>query len=229
MNDVEVLDWKRDHPVLRHLVLGKLFVAEAMQLNVPLQSETLIEGTDGPLVVLHREGRSTHLVVGFDVLQSNWPLRVSFPIFLHNGLQYIAFGSDLSVRESFRPGATPKIPRPDLEKVIDGSADIRLITPSTPRTIPIPSTGDFALPSLDQVGLYRLDPVVPQHERIAVNLLDEVESNIQPMDAPPGDIGQVIASDAGRSQLQLWWWIIACVGVPLLLIEWWVYTRRVHA
>lgn len=229
MNDVEILDWKRDHPILRHLALGKLFVAEAMQLDVPLQSDILIEGTAGALVVLHREGRSTHLVVGFDVLQSNWPLRVSFPVFLHNSLQYIAFGSDLSVRESFRPGATPKIPRPDLEKVLDGAKDVRLITPKGPRTISVPPAGDFALPPMDGVGLYRLDPVVPQHERIAVNLLDDIESNIFPLNAPPGDIGQVAQSDAGRSQLQLWWWIVACMGIPLLLIEWWVYTRRVHA
>jgi hypothetical protein len=229
MSDIEILDWKRDHPVLRHLVLGKLFVAEAMQLSVPLQSDILIEGTAGSLVVLHREGRSTHLVVGFDVLQSNWPLRVSFPVFLHNSLQYIAFGSDLSIRESFRPGATPKIPRPDLEKVLDGAKAIRLVTPSGSRTIPVPAAGDFALPALDRVGLYRLDPVVPQHERIAVNLLDDIESNILPLEAPPGDIGQVAQADGGRSQLQLWWWIVACVGIPLLMVEWWVYTRRVHA
>ena len=229
MNDVEVLDWKRDHPILRHLALSKLFVAEAMQLDVPLQSDILIEGTAGALVVLHREGRSTHLVIGFDVLQSNWPLRVSFPIFLHNSLQYIAFGSDLSVREAFQPGATPKIPRPDLEKVVAGAKDIRLITPIGSRTIPLPATGDFALPPLDKVGLYRLDPIVPQHERLAVNLLDDIESNIEPIQAPPGDIGQVVAGNAGRSQLQLWWWILACLGIPLLMIEWWVYTRRVHS
>jgi hypothetical protein len=82
---------------------------------------------------------------------------------------------------------------------------------------------------LDLVGLYRFDPIVAQHERIAVNLLDDVESNIEPLSAAPGDIGQIVRTDAGRSQLQLWWWILAIIGVPLLMVEWWVYTRRVHA
>ena len=43
----------------------------------PGETEVLVEGFKGPLVLLHREGRSTHLVVTFDVGQSNWPLRWS--------------------------------------------------------------------------------------------------------------------------------------------------------
>ncbi|MBC7782636.1 MAG: VWA domain-containing protein [Burkholderiales bacterium] len=229
LTDVEILDWKRDHAMLRHLSLGKLFVAEALQLDVPLQSEILIEGTAGPLLVMHRENRSTHLVCAFDVLQSNWPLRVSFPLFLHNALQYVAIGADLNVRESFRPGATPKIPRTNLDRAVDGAREITLITSSGSRRLPIPAAGDFAVPSMNQVGLYRFDPIVPQYERLAVNLLDENESNTFPLEKSPGDIGQTVKSDGGRSPLQLWWWILACGGVPLLMIEWWVYTRRVHS
>ncbi|HEY0008195.1 MAG TPA: VWA domain-containing protein [Tepidisphaeraceae bacterium] len=229
LSDVEILDWKRENPILRHLSLNRLFVAEAMQLSVPLETETLIEGTAGPLLLLHRQGRQTHLVCAFDLLQSNWPLRVSFPLFLHNALQYIAVGTDLSVRESLAPGATPRISRASLDRVAEGAKEIGLITPSGPRTITVPTASDFALPPLDKVGLYRLNPIVPQYERLAVNLLDETESNTQPLEKPPGDIGQIVKADAGRSPLQLWWWIIACVGIPLLMIEWWVYTRRVHS
>jgi len=229
LQNVEVLDWKRDHPMLRDLALGKLFAAEAEKLDVPLAAETLIDGTTGPLVVLDREGRSTHLIVGFDVLQSNWPLRKSFPMFLYYALQYLSVGSDLSVHESFQPGATPKIPRPNLDRAAPGAKTITLVGPlgSTPLTIP--PTGDFALPSLQHVGLYRTDPVVPSYERVAVNLLDDNESNTLPMDKAPGDVGKVELVQGNRSPLQLWWWILACGGIPLLLIEWWVYTRRVHA
>lgn len=229
LSEVEVLDWKRDHPMLRHLALAKLFVAETLRLDVPLSAETLIEGTSGPLVVMNREGRTTHLVTGFDVLQSNWPLRVSFPLFLHNALQYLAIGSDMSVRESFKPGATPRLPRQNLDRVAEGAKSIELASPSGNRTVVIPPTGDFALPPLEQVGLYRTTPVIPQFERLAVNQLDENESNIQPMDKPPGEIGKIELVEGGKAQLHLWWWIVACVGIPLLLIEWWVYTRRVHA
>jgi hypothetical protein len=229
MTDVDILDWKRDHPILRHLVLGKLFVAEALRLDAPLQSETLIEGSQGPLLVLHKEGKSLHLVCAFDLLQSNWPLRKSFPLFMVNALQYIAVGADLTVREAFTPGATPRIPKTNLDRVAEGARDITLVTPTGTRRVSVPPTADFALPPLDKVGLYRLDPVVPQYERLAVNLLDENESNIFPLEKPPGDLGHIELAAGGKTQLHLWWWILACGGIPLLLIEWWVYTRRVHA
>jgi hypothetical protein len=48
-----------------------------------------------------------------------------------------------------------------------------------------------------------------------------------PADKPPGGDGQMIVKGSGQSRLELWWWLVAC-ALPLLLIEWWIYTRRVH-
>jgi hypothetical protein len=180
-------------------------------------------------VVLHRQGKATHLALTFDTLQSNWPLRKSFSLFFYYALQYVAVGTDLTVRESFAPGSTPRLPRSNLERGLNGAKEIALLGPAGSRTLAVPPTGDFALPPLDQVGLYRTNPVVPQYERVAVNLLDEIESNVLPLDKPPGSIGQIAQTDGGRSPLQLWWWLLAVIGIPLLLVEWWVYTRRVHA
>jgi hypothetical protein len=228
LTEVPVLDWMRDHPILRGLSLSKLYAAEAIKLDAPPEAETLIEGMKGPLAVLYREGRSMHLVVTFDLMQSNWPLRISFPIFLHNALQFVALGAEMDTRQSLEPGATPRIPRSNLQRAGADMKKIRLNGPGGSRELAIPETGDFALPPLDSVGVYRLDPVVPQFERIAVNLLDPNESNLVPADKAPGNIGETLVATGGKSRLELWWWIVACGALPLLLIEWWVYTRRVH-
>jgi uncharacterized protein YegL len=226
-----VLDWKRTHPILRGLQLGKLYVAEAMKLDVPIETEVLIEGYKGPLLLLHREGRSTHLVIPFDVGESNWPLRLSFPIMIYNALQYLALGTDMDVRESFAPGATPKIPRTSILKAEADKGttfkELKLSGPMAKKTIKIPDTGDVVLPALDKVGVYEIDPPIPQFEKIAVNLLDAAESNLLPVEQPPGG-GVPLEGAAGKTRLELWWWIVACAALPLLLIEWWVYTRRVH-
>ena len=231
LQDVEVLDWKRDHPTLRYLSLARLYVAKALSLDVPLSADVLVEGRTGPLVVLSREGRSVHLVIGFDVLQSNWPLKPSFPAFINNATLFLAAGSDLSVRESLAPGSTPKIPRPNLDRAFDGSAasEIKLITPTGSKTVPIAAKGDFALPPLNDVGLYQTQPLIPQYERLAVNLLDDAESDILPAEKEPGSIGQTNDAVRRRSPVSLWWWLVAAVALPLLMVEWWVYTRRVHA
>ena len=81
VSDVGVLDWQRDHPMLKHLQVGDLFAATMLKLAVPPDAQVLVDGIKGPMVVLDREVtgpadrpvRSTNLVVAFDLLQSNWP------------------------------------------------------------------------------------------------------------------------------------------------------------
>ncbi len=82
---------------------------------------------------------------------------------------------------------------------------------------------------MKDVGLYSTEPPVPQFEQMAVNLLDANESNLLPADHAPGDLGAPIEEQkTSRARLELWWWLAAVAALPLLMIEWWVYTRRVH-
>lgn len=223
--DVVVLDWKRDHPIVRPLALQRIGATEAIRIIPPLDAEILVEGTKCPLVVLQREGRHTHLVVTFDTLLSNWPLRPSFPVFVFNAMQFLALGSEMSVRESFAPGTAVRIPRRSLE----GIQQVSLTGPSRTQTIDVPATGDLVLPAFDQVGIYTLRPPVPGYEVMAVNLTDANESNVEPTTVAPGGIAESVNVTNGRvARTELWWWIIACGAVPFLLVEWWVYTRRVH-
>jgi hypothetical protein len=208
--------------------MGKLYVAEALKMDVPIDSEVLLDGLKCPLIALHREGKGTHLVVAFDLLQSNWPLKVSFPIFLNQALQFMAVGGEMALRQSYDPGATPTIPRALLQRLGDDVKQITLKGPNGSQQKAIPPTGDVALPALDRVGVYTTDPAVPPFDRMAVNLLDPTESNTFPASTVPGGAAEVREGTAAKSRVELWWWIVACAALPLLLIEWWVYTRRVH-
>jgi hypothetical protein len=239
LKDVGVLDWQRDHALVRNINLQRLYVAEMLKLELPSQlamnpamrTQTIVEGTLGPLVVLHREGRSAHLVVSFSILESNWPLRQSFPVFIHNTMVYMALGGDMDLRQSLPPGTTPVLPRLSLQQA--GIAEqLRLVGPQGHEAaVRVPDTGDVAIGPLDAVGLYTTDPPVPGFEKMAVNLLDENESNLLPAERGPGaaaDGATAIAGTGGQTRVELWWWILAGVAVPLCLVEWWVYTRRVH-
>jgi hypothetical protein len=215
--------------VLRHLALGSHAFADPLKLAVPPEAEVLMEGPGGPLMVLYRDKAATHFVMGFDVIESTWPLKPSFPVFMHNLMQFLAIGSEMDVRPQLEPGATPRIPRAMLQRTLGPKVtSIRLNGPTGSFEVPIPPQGDFALPRLDRTGVYATDPAIPPYEQLAVNLLDYNESNLLPVEQSPGGIGEVVGGAAGKSRLELWWWIIACGALPLLLIEWWVYTRRVH-
>jgi len=77
--------------------------------------------------------------------------------------------------------------------------------------------------------VYVTEPAVPQFERMAVNLLDENESNIFPVTAPPGDMkADVQIVKEQQTRREWWWYLVTFVGLPLLFVEWFVYTRRVH-
>ena len=233
VDDVDVLDWNREHPVLRNVALRKVFVAHAIKLlNAAENSEVLLDGTKCPLIVLHREGKSVHLVCAFDSLDSNWPTLPSWQVFFYFAMQYMAVGANMDVPQSVEPGATPRIPRASL---LRGGQELKQVALKGPpafgsRTLKVPDAGDFTLPALNYVGVYTVDPPIPQHEQVAVNLLDANESNVLPVADKNklGVVAEVREGGGGKSRLELWWWIVACAALPLLLIEWWVYTRRVH-
>ncbi len=226
-DDNWVLDWDRDHPILRYLNLGKLYAAHVFKVLPTLNSQVLVDGTNCPLVVLHRENRAFHLIIPFDVINSSWPLQPTWPVFLYQTLQFMALGTDLQVRPSYEPGVALRVPRFNLQKLSPMPDSVTITGPMGALTAKVPPAGDFVLPALDKVGLYHTDPPIPQYETIAVNLLDVNESNLLPTDVAPGTGGHEVAASQGKSRLELWWWLVAA-ALPLLLLEWWVYTRRVH-
>jgi hypothetical protein len=227
MDDNWVLDWDRDHPILRHLNLGKLYAAHAFKILPTLNSQVLVDGTNCPLVVLHRENRAFHLIVPFDIINSSWPLQPTFPVFLYQTLQFMALGTDMEVRPSYEPGATLKIPRFNLQKLNPVPQSVTITGPMGTMQAKVPPSGDFVLPALNRVGLYQTDPAIPQYENIAVSLLDPNESNLLPADVAPGSGGHATAVASAKTRMEIWWWLVAA-ALPLLIIEWWVYTRRVH-
>jgi Aerotolerance regulator N-terminal/von Willebrand factor type A domain len=226
VQDQRFLDWQTDHPILRGLSLQSVTLRDTLNLHLSANAQVLAQGVKGPLIVLDRENRQTHLIIGFDLWQSDWPEHVSFPIFMRNAMQYMALGTQTNVEASFEPGDTPRISRSILGKLGDVK-ELSLHTPDGQKTIKVPATGDIVLPPLEKVGIYSTQPAVPGLEQMAVNLVDENESNLNPISLSGGTSASVATTNE-RGQSDLWRWLIACGALPLLLIEWWVYSRRMH-
>ncbi len=237
IEDISILDWRRDHPMLRHLSLSRLYIARALALKVPPEAEILVDGDKGPLIVLAREGRRTHLVIAFDLLQSTWPVHhASFPLFMHNAMQYLALGADMAIRRAHTPGDAPVIPRAALDRAgldragLDRAGftgPVRLIGPGLDRPLTLSPTGDGVLPALEKVGLYRTEPALAPYSPIAVNLLNPIESDLSPADHAPGGVGRTVSGARSAARRELWRYLLAA-AIPLLLLEWFIHTRRAH-
>ena len=80
-----------------------------------------------------------------------------------------------------------------------------------------------------QVGLYTTSGIAGRRDRFAVNLLNRQESAIEP--APIVAVGGrdvAVGAKIDTATPELWRWF-AGAALVILMVEWWVYNRRVAA
>lgn len=239
-----VLDWEREHPMLQGLLLNRVYASDGRLLALPLGAEMLIEGDRGPMLILERKGPRTNLVFSFDLRQSTWPLQKTFPYFAYQMFQFLAAGEDVRIRESIRPGEVIGVPQNLIDRAeIDEDGTVTVVGPagiagvdSNRRTVRAGETGGLTLGPFQQVGVYRTEPAIPQFQQIAVSLLDDTESNLLPAYTDPGNLTGVDpveaatkAGESGKTRSIEWWWWLVAGAAAILMVEWFIYTRRVAA
>lgn len=230
--DVLMVDWKDTHPVLRHVSVERISpIFEARRFEMPDDAVTLIEGESSPLMsLLARDGRQ-YLIVAFDLvrdeaggaysLNTPWLHRVSFPIFLYNAMRYLSATSTVGARASVEPGDAISLP------AVDRNRNVEITTPDK-QTVRLDPQGrfDVRFGETYRTGIYNVEGAAPGNERFAVNLLNEKESNIRPVDRLIVGGETAVVSQATQMSNQPLWPIILCVAFGLLLLEWYVYNRR---
>lgn len=183
-----------------------------------------------PLLFTLARGSYTDVVLTFPLLNekgdlvTNWPLQPSFPLFLRNVLYELGNVHDDARGETVQPGE-PVLLRPE--------AGIRTLTITSPRGLTRKlergNRPEFLYADTEQVGIYDVlhDDQPPTRRAFAVNLLDSLESNIHPRDEIR--IGPDVVS-AGRDRptpQEIWKWVVL-LALVLLIVEWYIYNRRVQ-
>ncbi|MDX1682805.1 MAG: VWA domain-containing protein [Phycisphaeraceae bacterium] len=225
--DPGILDWQRDHPLLEHVAMSYVLLAEPARLELPDDAEPIATGAAGPLMAELVRDRRRHVVVGFDVLQTNWPMQVSFAVFVSNALDALAAGHGRrGAGIWYRPGEVAEIPVPSNLDTITYSGPVEL----TARV----ENGRAVLPAFPRAGVYRTSAAVePTYAQIAVNLASARESDLRPVEQlqvvttatdTPDD--PAVAGVTNVRQ-EVWHWF-AWAALVVLMIEWVLYTRRMH-
>ena len=239
-----MLDWKRDHPVMRLLLLDNLMLAKLPSVVVPEDSGLdVLATTDHGPGILELTTADTHaIIVPFDIAESTWPFDVSFVLFVGASVQYIGqdagiFGSN---GDALRPGQvlTDRLPSGATDVTISlpkntGSAGASRITLS-------PAVDSrIAYGPIQKVGIYRArwkgpaaagDLVEDAHvvRQYAANLLDPLESDIPASPMLRLAALDVAATNADKTKatFRLWPWFILA-GLIVLMLEWYIYNRKV--
>src|SRR5262249_56770303 len=89
MDQPVVLDWVRNHPVMRFVDLSKVTVEEALRVRPLAAGKTLLESVGGPLIFLLEEPQRKAVFVGVDLFKTDLPLRVAFPLVLADRLPWL--------------------------------------------------------------------------------------------------------------------------------------------
>jgi hypothetical protein len=217
-----VLDWDALHPVNQYVTYGNLYLSRALAFSAPTDAHTLVDSDAGPLVVWWSSASHRVLVVGFDIFASRWPLRVSFPLFLANALRFLGGVEVAGATGPTRPGSAVSF------QVPVGVKEVTVTYPDgTSRGAPVLS-GRVTFGDTYRTGPYVFTLGADRKETRVVNLLDPQESNIKPREAVPWQRQEVSGvARVGRENRELWPWL-ALVALGVLMVEWYVYNRRVY-
>lgn len=217
-----VVDWNRRHPVLEYVDLSTVHITAAAPLKARSGEIALIETTAGPLALAGEHGSTRLVRLGWDLHQSDFPLRAGFPIFIGNCIDWLSGQRRRAQVVNVRTGQVVPVPVP---------ADVDTITLRTPdgRTEKLGVSGSvLTLDRLTRAGLYRVQAKgldLP----FAANLLDAAESNLTPRDlALEGGAHGPLRAQSGPVQTEREWWrLLLLLALCVLAVEWWVFHRRI--
>lgn len=217
-----VIDWDETHPVNQYVGYGSLFVESALKLTVPRGAATLVDSTAGPLVVWWESELHRLIVVGFDMWQSRWPLRVSFPVFFANAIRAMGMAGSRAGVINARPGEVIRF------SVSPGVTEVAVTDPAgNSHSLPV-AMNRVVFDDTTRCGPYRFREDLESGRIAVINLANARESNIRPREELAWSGASVAAaSKAVKANREVWPWF-ALVGLIVLMVEWYVYNRRVY-
>lgn len=219
-----IVDWRPKHPVLKYVNLMNLFAAKCYQMVLPRDAEVLAEFNETPAMALVRRNGSVFLLVGFDVLQSNWPFEPSFVLFCYNASGFLSMEFGQNQQTNLKVG------QPIVVEGLSAEIAARIDGPDFSGTeIKSSSAGSIRFPGTNRVGVYSLSVPDQPNRLFAVNLLDSQESNIEPrrkivFSGQPVEAQQRALS---RANLPLWPFLVV-LALVLVCLEWLIYNFKVR-
>ncbi len=214
-----ILGVDRKHPVMRYLSPENVGIGSATQFAVPPGSFELMTTNGTPLIADVSRNARQLLIIGFDISDSDWPLKLSFPLFMQNVVNWVPRTST-SAQQFVQSGTPIEFAAQDNESELsikkpDGITSNIVVAPTHPVYY-----GDTAL-----VGAYSVSQGESRYS-IAVNLSSIEESNIKPSDTLSFGRGTIQATQKPLRTTREFWPILVLIALIILQFEWWIYSKR---
>jgi hypothetical protein len=215
--------------------MGNVLIQEGFPVEGPASAAVLIHSDAGPLLTIAPRRGFEDAVLGMDIIgadetgqpepKTDWPNRRSFPVFLMNVLTYLGGGGGALSAPSVRPG------EPVVLRAAAEADRVRVVAPGGRQTrLNRGAQNAFVFADTEQLGVYEVyeDESRTPSQRFAVNLFDRRESDLAPR--AEIELGYEMVEGDTRAQpvrREIWKWALL-IGLAVLIIEWYVYNRRVY-
>ncbi len=223
----QIIDVDIAHPLMHLVEMSDVLIASAQPLKPPKASTTLIDSNDGPLLAIAPRDEFEDTVLGLAVAgggraQTNWPLRLSFPVFVLNVLEYFGPSTDALSTGIVAPGATVTLQSDNIGKTVQVRG---------PEGNDVDATGDrrhaisFIAP---KVGVYEVSTAGQVTGRVAADLLNPAESRIarQEIESLGNSQVKLSAGNSWEVTRREGWKLLVVAALAILLIEWYIFNRR---
>lgn len=243
----QIVDWDRSHPVMRSVNLDPLIIGKNRAVEVvkpqaggataDVSAVVLASTTSGASIVEARGSDWRAVVVPWDVMESNWPFDVSFIVFTAQAVGYVggSSGGVIGQSQMVQPGSILS------DRLPSGATDVKIESPSgEANKLEAAADGRIVFGPIRASGFYRVSwagnagPTDSQrdgrNERFfAANLLDSRESDAAAADKLELASRPVAAQDAlaTKGTRKLWTWFLLG-ALAIVMLEWFVYNRKVH-
>ena len=242
LENATVISRSVDHPVTRYVNFDPVQIATGREVQVdPAAGVSKIAMLERGPALLEISKADTHaVIVPFDYMDSNWPLDVSFVVFLASGVNYL--GEEVAGRldaRSLRPGQELR------DRLPLGVTNVRIRKPDNSESDVTPEQdGSILVPTLATSGVYEVtwdgstvpgDVRNPANNRAlriyAANMLDGKESDVPAEEKIALAAGEPVASKTLASSragdVRLWPYLLM-LGLVVVMVEWYIYNRKVY-
>ena len=214
-------------PLLRYTALSDVNIARAHILKGDKDDKVVARSFKGPLLIQGRRAGVKFVALGFDVRESDFPLRIAWPLFLLNTINEFV-EEDVGYISSFRTGSVWSIPASSAAD----TATLLMPDKKTTRTVPIKDGRAVFLGQ--EAGFYTISTgtavagAAADETMFAANLADPEESAIAPREKLTVD-GRV-AGEVGEFKIgvrrEMWVYLLLAV-LLMTTLEWLTFHRRV--
>jgi hypothetical protein len=217
-----ITSWQESDQRLRFLTFDGLDIEKARVVEAEAPQNALVKGREGTLIADVSSAGRTATLVGFDVGESNWPLKASFVLFVRNIVE-------LARAHRAGYGTSPaRTGEPLRVRVPLDVTEVELERPDGRRERILARGGLALVSDVDRAGFYYLvwKGTRAGSTLLSANLTSEHESDLRPKKLETAKTVRTRSAAQVADAVTDWSWLLGALALLFIAADVWWVTRK---